>query len=99
MKMNKKNLIILGLGIGILLFFFGIGIYFLLGPSTETYRLPQQISSVIKLTGMGLIVISMLVGGIFVEKLDKDSKAILLIFGIILLLINLVIWSQSGGYY
>jgi hypothetical protein len=96
--MNKHKIIIIGLGIGILLFFFGIGIYFLLGPSTEGFRLPQQISSLIKLSGMGLITISIIVGSLYDEKIDKDSKSIMLIFGIILLLLNIFIMSSTRFY-
>lgn len=96
--MNKKNLSIFCLGLGILIFFFGIGIYFLLGPSTEDYRLPQQISSIIKLAGMGLIVISMIVAGFFVEKIEQDTKIMLLIFGIILLIVNIMLMSIPGYY-
>ena len=97
-KMDRGKLSILCLGLGILIFFFGIGIYFLLGPSTEEYRLPQQISSLIKLTGMGLTVISLIVAGFFVEKIEKDTKSLLLIFGIILLLINIILMSIPGYY-
>ena len=95
MKMNKKNLMILGLTSGIMLFFLGMATYIAMGPSTETYLLPRQISSVIKLTGMGIVCISMIVGGFFVEKLDKDTKTLLLIFGVILLLMNIFIFSYS----
>jgi len=98
MEMNKYNLMILGLSTGIILFFIGIGAYFLLGPSTEENMLPQKVSSVIKLGGMGLTIISMIVGGIFVKKIEKDVKSLLLIFGIALLLINIVIMSFSGYY-
>jgi len=96
MDINKKNLSIIGLGLGILIFFFGIGIYFLLGPSTESYQIPRQISSVFKLTGMGILVISMIIAGFFAEGIEKDTKIILLIFGIILLLINILIMSIPG---
>lgn len=96
--MNKHNLTVFGLGAGIIIFFFGIGIFFLLGPATESNMLPQQISSVIKLSGMGLIVMSMIVGGFFVEKFEKDTKNLLLLFGVILLLLNIIIMSSSGYY-
>ena len=98
MKFTKKNLMILGLAGGILLFFIGMATYIALGPSTEVYRLPQQTSSLIKVTGMGIICISMIAGGFFVEKLDKDTKSLLLIFGIILLLLNIFILSYSEYY-
>jgi hypothetical protein len=97
MDINKKNLMILGLAGGIFIFFLGLATNILLGPSTETYRLPSQLSAMIRLSGMGLIVISMVVGGFFVEKLDKDTKSLLLIFGIVLLLLNIFVLSY-GSY-
>ena len=98
MEMNKKNLMILGLAGGIMLFFIGMATYIAMGPSTDDYQLPRQVSAVIKLTGMGLVCISMIVGGFFVEKLDKDTKSLLLIFGLILLLLNIFILSYSKYY-
>ena len=96
MKMGKKKLMILGLAGGILLFFIGLATYIALGPSTTDYQLPQQISAVIKYTGMGIICISMIVGGFFVEKLEKDTKSLLLIFGIVLLLLNIFVLSYTN---
>ena len=82
---------ILGLAGGIFLFFLGLGTAILLGPTTETYQLPRQIGAFIRFSGMGLICISMIVGGFFVEKMDKDIKHLLLIFGIVLLLLNIFV--------
>lgn len=96
--MNKHEIMTFGLGFGILVFFFGIGIYFLLGPSSDENMLPQQISSLIKLSGMGITVISMIVGGFFDNKLDKDARSLLLFFGVILLLMNIIIMSYGGFY-
>ena len=70
--MNKHDLMIIGSGFGIILFFFWIGIYFLLGLSTQDNLLPQRISSRIKLSCMGILVISMIIGGFFNDKIDKD---------------------------
>ena len=96
MKMDKKNLMILGLACGIMLFFLGLVAYIALGPSTTDYQLPRQISAMIKLSGMGIICISMIIGGFFVEKLDKDTKSLLLIFGIILLLLNIFVLTYTS---
>lgn len=96
MNMNKKNLMILGLAVGIMLFFIGLATNIAMGPATTDYQLPRQVSAVIKLTGMGIVCISMIVGGFFVEQLDKDTKSLLLIFGVILLLLNIFILSYSG---
>jgi hypothetical protein len=98
MVWNKKFLMIIGLGGGIMLFFIGMAAYIILGPSTETYLFPKQVSSVIKLTGMGIVCISMIVGGFFMEKMEKDTKLLLLLFGVILLLLNIFLLSSSRYY-
>ena len=95
---NKRNLMIIGLAGGIMLFFIGMAAYILLGPSTDTYLLPKQISSLLKLTGMGIVCICMIVGGFFVEKIEKDTKMLLLLFGVILLLLNIFMFSSSHYY-
>ena len=95
MEMNKKNLMILGLAGGIMLFFIGLAAYIALGPSTDTYLLPRQVSAIIKLSGMGIVCISMIIGGFFVEQLEKHTKSLLVIFGVILLLLNIFIFSYS----
>ncbi len=95
MEMNKKNLMILGLAGGIMLFFIGLAAYIALGPSTSDYLLPRQVSAIIKLSGMGIVCISMIIGGFFVEQLEKDTKSLLVIFGVILLLLNIFIFSYS----
>jgi hypothetical protein len=89
---------ILGLGGGSMLFFIGIATYIILGPSTDIYLLPKQLSSVIKLTGMMIVCLSMIVGGFFVEKLERDTKVLLLLFGVILLLMNIFLFSSSRYY-
>ena len=96
MELNKKNLMLLSLASGVMLFFFGIGIYILLGPSGEDYLLPRQVSSFFKFGGMGLICISMIIGGFFVENIEKDIKTLLLIFGIVLLLVNIFVLSYTS---
>jgi hypothetical protein len=95
MEMNKKNVMILGIALGIFIFFLGMALYILLGPSTPDYMLPRQISAMVRLSGMGILVISMVVGGFFVEKLDKDTKTLLLLFGIVLLLLNIFVLSYT----
>jgi hypothetical protein len=89
---------ILGLGGGIMLFFIGIAAYIILGPSTDIYILPKQVSSVIKLTGMGIVCIAMIIGGFFIEKIERDTKLLLLLFGVILLLLNIFLFSSSRYY-
>ena len=96
--MNKKNSLVLGMGLGILIFFFGIGIYFIFGPSSADNLFPVQISAVFKLTGMCLICTSLLVGGFFIENIDRATKILMLIFGILLLLLNIFFMSSSNFY-
>ena len=91
MKFDKKDLMILGLTVGILLFFLGLATAIALGPTTDDYQLPRQVGSIIRMSGMGIICMSMIVGGFFVEKLDKDIKHLLLIFGLVLLLLNIFV--------
>jgi hypothetical protein len=91
--MNKKTLMLLGLVVGVMLFFIGLASYIALGPSNATNQLPRQISSVFKLTGMGCICIAMIIGGFFVNDIEKDSKTLLLVFGLIFLLLNIFILS------
>ncbi len=98
MVWNKKFLMILGLGGGIMLFFIGMAAYIIIGPSTDTYLFPKQISSLLKLSGMGIICISMIVGGFFIEKIEKDTKLLLLLFGVFLLLLNIFLFSSSRYY-
>jgi hypothetical protein len=47
---------------------------------------------------MGQIVISMIVGGFFNEKLDKESKSLLILFGVILFVMNIIIASYTSYY-
>jgi hypothetical protein len=98
MQWNKRTIMIVGLASGIMLFFIGMAAYIILGPSTDAYLLPKQISSIMKLTGMGIVCISMIVGGFFIEKIEKDTKLLLLLFGVILLLLNIFLFSSSHYY-
>lgn len=98
MRWNKNILMIVGLGGGIMLFFIGMAAYIVLGPSTDTYLIPKQVSSVLKLSGMGILCISMIVGGFFIEKIEKDTKLLLLLFGVILLLLNIFLFSSFQHY-
>jgi len=98
MEMNKKNLMILGIEIGVMLFFLGIAINIVLGPTTDDYKLPQQLSSFIKLGGMGLATLSIFIGGIFIEKLELVTRILFVIFGTIILVLNIAIISLVPYY-
>ena len=98
MEMNKKNIMILGIEIGIMLFFIGIALNILLGPTTDSYKLPQQVSSFIKLAGTGIATLSIFIGGIFVEKMELVTRILLVVFGIVLLCLNIGIISFVSYY-
>lgn len=98
MELNKRKYVIYFLAIGIMLFFIGIALNIVLGPTTDDYKLPQQVSSVVKLSGMGLICISLLIGGIFVNDFPNETRALMIIFGFALLAINIFIMSVVKFY-
>ncbi|KYK22306.1 hypothetical protein AYK25_02585 [Thermoplasmatales archaeon SM1-50] len=97
MKMTMKNLITLGLIIGIALFFIG-AIISNVFPSSRTDLISYKLSSTIKLMGIGVVITSMVVGGISTEDLDKNYRLLLLLLGLVLLIIYTV-GSQSLEWY
>ena len=98
MDLNKRKLVIYFLSIGIMFFFIGLATNIVMGPTTDSYKLPQQVSSVIKLTGMGFICISLLIGGIFVTDFSKEQRSLMIIFGFTLLIINIFLMSILKYY-
>jgi len=96
--MDKKSLMILGIEVGVMLFFIGIALNIVLGPTTDDNKMPQQVSSIAKLTGMGLATLSILIGGIFIEKMELVTRILLVVFGIVLLCINIAIISIVHYY-
>lgn len=97
MKMNMKSLITLGLIVGIAFFFIGAMISNVF-PSSGTDLLSYKISSSIKLLGIGTVICSMVIGGIYVEEIDKNLKLLLLLLGLVLLVVY-TIGSQSLEWY
>jgi len=97
MKMTIKSLIMLGLIVGIAFFFIG-AIISNVFPSSSTDLLSYKISSSIKLLGIGVLIGSMVVGGIYIEDIDKNLKLLLLLLGLVLLVIY-TIGSQSLEWY
>lgn len=86
MKMKQKDLIMLGMLIGIGLFFIGAMISNSF-PSDSENLTSYKVSAFIKMIGIGVLTASMIVGGIIIEKIDKNLKMLLFIFGLILLII------------
>ena len=84
--MENKDLIILGIVVGIGLFFIGAIIYNVF-PSSEADMISYKMSAVIKLLGLGILTTSMLVGGIIIEDIDKNLKMLLLLLGLIFLMV------------
>jgi hypothetical protein len=97
MKMTIKSLIMLGLIVGIAFFFIG-AIISNVFPSSSKDLLSYKISSSIKLLGIGVVICSMVVGGIYIEDIDKNLKLLLLLLGLVLLVIY-TIGSQSLEWY
>jgi len=99
-NMKNKDLIMLGIIVGIAFFFIG-AIISNVFQSSETNLISYKVSASIKLIGMGFLTSSMVVGGIIVEDIDKNLKMLLLILGLILLIIYTIgaqslNWSVSG---
>ncbi len=97
MKMTMKSLIMLGLIVGIACFFVG-AILSNVFPSSSTDLLSYKISSSIKLLGIGAVICSMVIGGIYVQEIDKNLRLLLLLLGLVLLVIYTV-GSQSLEWY
>ena len=85
LKMENKNLIMLGMIIGISLFFFGLMVNKVFEPSS-TNMIPYKVSAFLKIVGIGFFTCSMVIGGIILTGFDKNLKTLLLIFGLIILL-------------
>jgi hypothetical protein len=97
MKMTIKSIIMLGLIVGIAFFFIG-AIISNIFPSSSTDLLSYKISSSIKLLGIGAVICSMVIGGIYIQEIDKNLKLLLLLLGLVLLVIY-TIGSQSLEWY
>ena len=84
--MKNKDLIMLGIIVGIAFIFIG-AIISNVFPSSESDMIGYQVSAFIKMIGIGFLVCSMVVGGIIVEDIDKNIRMLLLLFGLILLIV------------
>ena len=84
--MKNKDLIMFGMIIGIALFFLGAMISNVF-PSDESDLLAYKVAAFFKLMGIGILVATLVVGGIIVEKIDRNLKMLLLILGLVLLIV------------
>lgn len=97
MKIHMKKIVMLGLIIGIAFFFIG-AIISTSFPSSSANLAPYKISSSIKLVGLGVVICSMVIGGIYLDDIDKNLRLLLLLLGLMLLVIYTV-GSQSLEWY
>ena len=84
--MKNKDLIMLGIIFGIAFFFVG-GMINSTFEGDEDNQLPYKISSAIKLVGLGILITTLIIGGIIGHDLNRYFKITLLIIGLVLLLI------------
>jgi len=87
--MKNKDLVMLGIIVGIAFFFIG-SIISNVFPSNESELISYKVSASIKLIGIGFLTSSMVVGGIIIEDIDKNLRTLLLLLGLILLIIYTV---------
>lgn len=85
-NMKNKDLIMLGIIVGISLYFVGAMVSNVFD-SSGSDLLAYKASGFLKLVGIGILTASMVVGGIITEKIDKNLKMLLLILGLVLLII------------
>jgi hypothetical protein len=102
-KIEKKDLIIIGIIVGIALFFVG-GMIYRVFPPTEDALMSYKVSSFLKMIGLGFLTSSMIVGAIIVKNIDKNLKMLLMILGLIILLIYamaspMLMWDISDEDY
>jgi len=84
--MKNKDIVMMGIIIGIIFFFVGaiIGNVF---PSTESNLLSYKVAATIKLLGIGILITSMIIGGVILQHIENNLRLLLLLLGLILLII------------
>ena len=75
-----------GIIIGIAFFFLGAMITSSF-PSSEENLTPYRMSSFIKILGLGILIMTLLIGGIIGDDLNKHVKLTILIIGLVMLLV------------
>ena len=84
--MKIKDMIMLWIIIGIAFFFVG-GMINSAFQEDDDSDIAYKISSTFKLLGLGILITTLIIGGIIQSNLNKSFKLVLLIVGLILLLI------------
>lgn len=84
--MKNKDLIMFGIIFGIAFFFVG-GMINSTFQGDEGNYIPYKVSSAAKLIGLGVLISTLIIGGIIGHDLNKYFKISLLIIGLVLLLI------------
>lgn len=97
-EIEPRDLVIIGIFIGIMLFFVGLASFIILGPGSPTNPAPYKISTSIKIMGMLLVCVSMIVGGVIIDEFDKDMRFLLVLFGVVILFINVLLVSFPAPY-
>ena len=87
--MDNKNLLILGLIIGIACLFIGAMIANVFPSSSENLT-SYKVTAAIKLIGLGFLTTTLILSGIIYYDIDKNLKFLLLFLGLMLLLIYLI---------
>ena len=87
--MKNKDLIMIGIIIGIIFFFIGLMISNVF-PSDSENLVSYKVAAFMKLIGIGILVTSMVIGGLIINSIDKNLRMLLFLFGLILLIIYTV---------
>jgi len=82
---KNKDLIMLGIIIGIAFFFIGAMISNVFESSADD-QVGYKVQFFIKMIGYGFLVSSMVIGGIILDDIDKNMKMLMLLFGLLLLI-------------
>jgi len=99
---KNKDLIMLGIIIGIAFFFIGAMISNVFESSADD-QVEYKVQFFIKMIGYGFLVGSMVMGGIILDDIDKNMKMLMLLFGLLLLIaftigIQGLQWSAPESY-
>ncbi|MBU0496687.1 MAG: hypothetical protein KKC68_07265 [Candidatus Thermoplasmatota archaeon] len=88
--MKIKDLVMIGIIVGIALFFIG-AIISNVFPASESNIVPYRVTAIIKLLGLGMVTTTMVVGGLMVKNIDNNLRLLLLVLGLVLLIIYAVL--------
>jgi hypothetical protein len=101
LEIKNRDLVMIGIILGIMIFFAGAIVSNVFSSSQEDY-LSYKVSAFLKLMGIGILTASMIVGGIIIVKIDKNLKMLLFLLGLVLLIIYtigspMLSWDTSNS--